>query len=367
MKRGCTLSDQNNEGKKHGPRRKRVYIAVISSAATVGVALTLIFASSFPWGAELLTQGRESSVDKGASSANSESDSTAISGEETDSENSGSRGNESTTEDQTPVLPSEESKQEECETPVAGSEYVVIVEIRHCEFAYFELDDYDEPKEITREEATRQRADGNSDTGDWEPTPPSDNASGSSDSDSQDTITDPEPSESDESVSAAEDDYDSYEPPIICPQERSENPEVYDACREGFVPPTQIRSLGILKCVKTYETDPAPFGEVIPGRVPVYLITQGIELVGGNFGDWSSRWTDSGPRTATITVKTYGLGEGPFDDYPYMLKHSIGRTTFLSMDDRYLGEIYSAVYDIAETFPREKNMPGVYGDLRACN
>lgn len=155
--------------------------------------------------------------------------------------------------------------------------------------------------------------------------------------------------------------------PVVCPNNRNENLEVYDACRKGFVPPTQIRSLGIIKCVKTYETDPAPFGEVYPGRVPVYLITQGIELVGGNFGDWSSPFTESGPRTATRTTRTYGLGEGPFDDYPYPLRDFRGRISFQSMDDRYLGTIYSAEYAIPDTFPREKNKPGVYGDLRACN
>lgn len=333
------MSDQKNEGKKHGPRRKRVYIAVISSAATVGVALTLIFASSVPWGAELLTQGRESSVDKEASSANSESDSTAISGEETDSENSGSRGNESTTEDQTPVLPSEETKQEECEIPMAGSSDVIIVEIRPCEFQYFELDSDNIPREITREEATRQRADGNSDTGDWGPTPPSDNASGSSDSDSQDTITDPEPSEPDESVSAAEDDYDSYEPPIICPRERSENPEVYDACREGFVMPTSIISTGIESCWVTEE-----------GRVQG---TVGYRLSGGVFADatWSNV-LESSNRTASKSFNIGGLSE----DSGEVMVDGYGITVrFLSMDDRYDGEIAQKTY-----------LGSGYGDVSKC-
>ena len=156
---------------------------------------------------------------------------------------------------------------------------------------------------------------------------------------------------------------------IRCPQTRDENPEVYDACREGFVPPTHLRSLGILKCEKVYETDPAPFGEVYPGTVPVWWLTQGAELVGGQFKEASWRGVSerTGRRTATITGRTYGLGEGPFDDYPYPLDSFRSQIDFMSMDDRYEGTIYSAFYEIPDTFPPEKNMPGVYGDLSVCN
>ena len=135
------------------------------------------------------------------------------------------------------------------------------------------------------------------------------------------------------------------------------------------MPPTHLRSLGILKCEKVYETDPAPFGEVYPGTVPVWWLTQGAELVGGQFKEASWRGVSerTGRRTATITGRTYGLGEGPFDDYPYPLDSFRSQIDFMSMDDRYEGTIYSAIYEIPDTFPPEKNMRGVYGDLSVCN
>jgi hypothetical protein len=193
----------------------------------------------------------------------------------------------------------EEAPEEECETPVAGSEYVVIVEIRHCEFAYFELD-----------------------------TPPSDNASSSSDSNNQETTTEPEPTEPEGSTSTADDYEDAYEPPTICPRERAENPEVYDACREGFIMPTSIEFTGIQSCTVIEEGN-------IEG-------TLGFELKGGSIAGAS--WfgvSESSHRNASGYFNILGLSEDSGESW---VGDYIITIYFLSMDPRYDGEIAEKTY-----------------------
>lgn len=151
-----------------------------------------------------------------------------------------------------------------------------------------------------------------------------------------------------------------------CPWQRGENPAVYDACREGFVPPTRVAFTGILRCEKYYETDPVVFGEVWPGRQVVYSMTIGLELFGGNFrsSSWGGVSEQTGPRNALITKpRVYGLGEGPFDDYPVPIGDYSEVISFQSMDDRYPGEIYRERFH----YGNDPILPTIFSDLRACN
>lgn len=155
---------------------------------------------------------------------------------------------------------------------------------------------------------------------------------------------------------------------IVCPQTSEENPEVYEACRAGFEPPVRVVFTGIVQCVKSYETDPVVLGEVRPGRQPVYTMTLGLQLEGGNF--FNTHWggaanEQTGPRTALLQMgKTYGLGEGPFDDYAVPIMSNPDVTVlFESMDSRYPGVIYRGEYSYASD--QRTNM--LHSDLKACN
>lgn len=165
--------------------------------------------------------------------------------------------------------------------------------------------------------------------------------------------------------------YEEPDTPMMCPTSRQENPDIFDACREGFAPPTQLVFTGISRCVKTYEPDPPSNWPGVeprpPGNYPVYTITYGYEIVGGNFKDvsWSGVSSFSG-RKATLSSKIRGLQETPFSSYPIPIDASSYRVSFESMDSRYLGFIDSMELSTAP-FGTEPVAPTVSADFSACN
>jgi hypothetical protein len=197
---------------------------------------------------------------------------------------------------------------------VAGSPDVIIIEIRHCEFLYFEYVD-DNLREITREEATRQRADGNADAEDWVPTPPAaDENSSNKAGSSEQPAPAPEPVPVPTPVEPAT--------PIMCPIDRATNPAVYDACRVGFAMPTALVSTGIQSCS-------------VDGNGMISGII-GLRLEGGSFKKALWRGANGDNHTGTTIFNLRGLNE---DSSPSIIKMSDVTVMFWSMDPRYDGVI----------------------------
>jgi len=246
------------------------------------------------------------------------------------------------------------------------------IELITCEYTLVFITDRGELELVNPSEAAREAWDSGIGTTEETFAAPPPTSSGGSGSSQQSSVNSPPPATTEPSQEEAE---APIRPPsspdeqTLCPQTREENPEVYDACREGFVPPTHFDFTGILKCSKTYEPDPPSTGGLRPrppGEYPVYQLTIGLVLKGGNFRSSSIfGFNQIDSRTATTTFSISGLQDTPFDSYSMPIKTVRDQQVlFWSMDDRYHGVIHSGFYSYRGDSPYD-NM--IESDLRACN
>jgi hypothetical protein len=136
------MSESSGEPKRKSVTRKQLYIALALIGAVAGFAVSAMLALKTPVPEETITASYDSNITYEPTSPASEQPVDLGLNQSKDRNNSASLDEASESEDNNTDADevTEEAPEEECETPVAGSEYVVIVEIRHCEFAYFELD-----------------------------------------------------------------------------------------------------------------------------------------------------------------------------------------------------------------------------------
>lgn len=126
---------------------------------------------------------------------------------------------------------------------------------------------------------------------------------------------------------------------VFCPDEPSENPELYEACWGGFVAPDFVLT-GINSCFAgTYSGD--DFGGEFAGESFIQLEVR-IEIVGGNYRDHSmlgpGRGWDGFNRGYTLSSKSWLVGPNDHEVLRQMPLSWYAQASFYPMSDTHNGE-----------------------------
>lgn len=126
---------------------------------------------------------------------------------------------------------------------------------------------------------------------------------------------------------------------VWCPDEPSENPELYEACWGGFVAPDFVLT-GIHSCFAgTYSAD--DFGGEFAGE-PFVQVAVRIEITGGNYRDHSmlgqGRDWDGFNRGYTLTSKSWLVSPNDYEVLRQIPFSWYAQATFYPMRDTYNGD-----------------------------
>lgn len=186
------------------------------------------------------------------------------------------------------------------------------------------------------------------DLSDWlEPGPLSESTGSSNSGSNSSTTVRPQPSPADDSLGVypGEDLWENLQPndppaeQVWCPEDSAENPELYQACWEGFVAPDFVLT-GLHSCFAgTYSDD--DFGGEFAGEPFIQVVVR-IEIVGGNYRDHNmlgqGRDWDGFNRGYTLRSKSWLLGPNDYELLKQLNFSIYAEASFYPMRDSYNGD-----------------------------
>lgn len=310
---------KSSEGKK--PIRK-LYVALGVIGAAIGFAVATFFAFVKPL-PESITADYSSTIEFKASEDATSDPQAQIVVSET------SATGDSSIEVLSETEASVSQVRENCEPPELEDPEMFAVELVRCEFTIFKISDSGKPVAIDPSEEARQIIENQSSVVSVAPAPakkPSSSSSGSQSTGSGSSSATPTPEQNAPAPAP-------IAPPApvsnICPQNRGENPAVYDACRAGFAAPSAIEFTGDVSCRVRSE------GE--------YEVTIGLRIVGGSYKGVSWNNARGSGSSGSLTFTVFTSPENLSHDQ--LLAIYDVALAFESMDSRYQGVIDYIYYN----------------------